>query len=74
MNYEIQKYHILSIVLEIFGLAVMGAGIVFEYIYKADLFLFGITGGSLIFSLGSGLVKKFPWAIVVEKRQKKGRE
>lgn len=39
----------------------MVCGIILECIYAADLYLILFTIGGLIFSIGSGITKKFPW-------------
>lgn len=56
----------LSIYVELIGCLLLIVGIVLEYIMKADGVFFLISFGSLIFSVGSGLVKKFPWAYLIK--------
>lgn len=66
MAKELSNCNALSIWIEVFGILILLGGTIFEYIYGRDIFLFFITTGSLIFSIGSGFVKKFPWAYVRE--------
>ncbi len=54
--------NLISIIVEIFGIMIMSGGITLEYRYGGDIFLFFVSIGSVVFSIGSGLVKKFPWA------------
>lgn len=54
--------NLISIVVELFGILIMSGGLVAEYYYGGDIFLLFVSIGSLIFSIGSGFVKKFPWA------------
>lgn len=56
----------LSIYVELVGCLLLIVGIILEYIMKADGIFFLISCGSLVFSVGSGLVKKFPWAYIIK--------
>lgn len=62
MEEKLSKSNYISICVELLGIFIMSGGMIFEYIYGRDLFLFFITFGGIIFSIGSGLVNKFPWS------------
>lgn len=70
MSKELSASNVVSIIIEVIGLTVMGVGTYLEYLYKADFYIVLITSGALIFSLGSALVKKFPWARITKKGQR----
>jgi len=61
---KLSKCNATSIFIELIGIIIMTIGITFEYIYARDLYLLYITVGSLIMSVGSAVVNKFPWAHV----------
>ncbi len=50
---------ILPIALELFGIAIVGAGIGIEYVYEADWGFISITSGSLLIAMGGVIWGKF---------------
>ncbi|KKL84153.1 hypothetical protein LCGC14_1967590 [marine sediment metagenome] len=50
---------LLPVVLELFGIAVVGAGIGIEFVYEADWGFVAITSGSLFIAMGGVIWGKF---------------
>lgn len=56
---QLKKKHLIPIIIELVGIAIVGAGIGLEVAYGGQIYLVMITAGSLLIATGGIIFAKF---------------